>query len=79
MELQELKERTDRIQCQLEAVEVRVVSVEKSHSIADVVVSNIDRRLGSIEDSQKWIVRLIVGSIILALIGLAVMSGGGAP
>ena len=75
MDIEEIKQRTDRLQRQMELLEARLIDVEKSHSIADVVVGNIDRRLGSIEDSQKWIVRLIVGAIILGLVGLALGRG----
>jgi hypothetical protein len=36
---------------------------------------NVEKRLGSIEDTLKWLVRLILSALILALMGFAI--GGG--
>ena len=73
--MNELEARTERLQRQMEALGERVTEIEKSHSIADVVVQNIDRRLGGIEDSQKWIVRLILAAIITGLLGIVLVGG----
>ena len=75
MELLEIKERTDRHQREIEDLRTRVTAVETTHSVNEVHHHNVERRLAAIEDGQKWIVRLILGAIILALLG-AVLQGG---
>lgn len=40
-----------------------------------IIVGNIDKRLGGIEDMLKWLVRLIIGAVILAVLGLVIIKG----
>lgn len=75
MDMSEMTARTDRIQRQIESLEGRMVEVEKSHSVGEVVMTGVDRRLGNIEDTLKWIVRLIVGAIVMSFLGF-ILSGG---
>ena len=63
----------------LSAQQVRITEVEKTHSINDVIMSHIDKRLSSIEETLKWIMRIIVGAIILALLGLVLVNSGVTP
>ena len=53
----------------------RINSLEKQDAVDEVHRSNVENRLSSIEDTLKWLVRLIIGAIILAAIGFAL--GGG--
>lgn len=78
MDTSELKERTDRIQRQVERLDQRMNDMERNHSVSDVVMDSVNRRLGNIEDSQKWVVRLIIGAILLAVVGAA-LNGSFAP
>lgn len=78
----EIRSEFDRVHRDMEMVHdrlsaqgARITEVEKSHSINDVVIGNVDKRLSSIEDTLKWIVRLIVAAILMALLGL-VLNGG---
>jgi hypothetical protein len=36
---------------------------------------NVEKRLGSIEDTLKWLVRLVLGALIAAALALVVGSG----
>lgn len=65
------------MQRELENLGLRITSVETNHSVQDVHRLNVERRLESIEDTLKWIVRLIMGAIILALLAV-VLQGQGA-
>lgn len=75
MDLEELKSRTERHQREIEDLRGRLTAVETTHSVNEVHHQNVERRLAAIEDGQKWIVRLILGAIILALVG-TVLQGG---
>ena len=77
MELQEIKERQDRQSRELDDIRVRVTAVETEHQISNVHRTNVERRLAGIEDTLKWIVRLILGAIIIGILGFAMRNGGG--
>lgn len=38
-------------------------------------LKNIDKRLSGIEDTLKWLVRLVIGALIMAVIGFALKGG----
>ena len=59
----------------LEKLETRVASLEVRASGDSVRDENIERRLGAIEGDLKWVIRLIVGAIIMAVIGFALKGG----
>ena len=56
-------------------IEKRLTETEKRSAVDAVVTSNIEKRLDSIEDTLKWLVRLIIGAIILAAVGYALNGG----
>lgn len=39
-------------------------------------LDNVDRRLTAVENTITWAVRVIVGAVILALLGLVLVQGG---
>ena len=47
----------------------RYVDVTRIPLICQAIVG-IDKRLGGIEDNQKWVTRLIIGAVIAALLAL---------
>lgn len=52
--------------------------LETKRAVSDVHGQNVEKRLGAIEDTLKWLSRLIVGALILAAVGFA-LSGGFQP
>lgn len=56
-------------------LEERMSGLEKQNAVDEVHRVNVEKRLTSIEDTLKWLVRLIIGAIILAAIAFAF--GGG--
>ena len=56
-------------------IEKRLTETEKRFAVDAVVTSNVEKRLDSIEDTLKWLVRLIIGAIILAAVGYALNGG----
>lgn len=59
----------------LSDIEKRLTHVEQKNAVDEVHRTNVERRLGGIEDTLKWLVRLIIGSVILAAIAFAINGG----
>lgn len=74
-EITEIHERQNRMSRELDDVRTRLTAVETDHVIANVHRTNVENRLAAIEDTLRWIVKLILGAIILALLGFIVQSG----
>lgn len=57
------------------AVEKRLQSLELRNAVDEVHRHNVENRLGAIEDTLKWLVRLILGALLLGVMAWA-MKGG---
>lgn len=66
--------RLTSLETDLKDVKNRINSVEQQNAVEEVHRKNVEIRLSSIEDTLTWLVRLIIGAIILALIGI--VTGG---
>ena len=42
-------------------------------------IEDMERRLSALEDSQTWVSRIVLGLVISAVVGLVLVSSGGAP
>ncbi|WP_368346275.1 pseudouridine synthase [Pelagovum sp. HNIBRBA483] len=56
-------------------IEQRLAQMETRHAVGDVHRGNVEKRLAAIEDSLKWLVRLVMGAVVMALLAF-VISGG---
>ena len=56
-------------------LENRIAVLETQSAIDDVHRENVGTRLGHIEDTLKWLVRLVIGGLLMAAIAF-VMRGG---
>lgn len=56
-------------------LESRIAALETQSAIDDVHRENVSTRLGHIEDTLKWLVRLVIGGLLMAAIAF-VMQGG---
>lgn len=61
------------------AVEKRLQSLELRNAVDEVHRNNVENRLGAIEDTLKWLVRLIFGALLLALMAWVVKGGVALP
>ena len=59
----------------LRALEKRVTALETRGAVDDVHRLNVTTRLDAIEDTLKWLVRLIIGALIMAAVGFALQGG----
>ena len=58
-----------------QSVEKRLASLETRRAVDEVHLTNLTSRLMAIEDTLKWLVRLIFGGLVMA--GLAFFLQGG--
>ena len=58
-------------------VERRLSLIETRNAVEDVHRSNVETRLTAIEDTLKWLVRLIFGALILGIVTWALKGGLG--
>lgn len=70
-----LLRRLTHVESTLNTVNDRLSDLEKQDAVDEVHRINVETRLSSIENSLTWLVRLIIGAIILAAIAFAL--GGG--
>ena len=56
-------------------MERRIVAIETRNAVDEVHRGNVAKRLSAIEDTLKWLVRLIIGGILIA--GLTYLIQGG--
>ena len=59
----------------LSAVESRLTNVETKNAVDEVHRENVEKRLSSIEDTLKWLVRLVIGALIMAALAFALKGG----
>jgi hypothetical protein len=59
----------------VDGLERRVAAMETATAVANAHNQNVEKRLSAIEDTLKWLVRLILGALLLGLIGF-IVSGG---
>ena len=59
----------------LAAIDRRLNQVETQNAVDEVHRTNVETRLGSIESSLTWLVRLIIGAIVLALLAFILQGG----
>ncbi|MBQ2262220.1 MAG: pseudouridine synthase [Loktanella sp.] len=53
----------------------RLRALETRNAVDSVHRDNVATRLGAIEDTLKWLVRLIIGGMLMAAVSYAVQGG----
>ena len=56
-------------------VEQRLGLIETRNAVDEVHRDNVADRLGAIEDTLKWLVRLIIGGFLMAALTYALQGG----
>ena len=56
-------------------IDRRLAAIETRHAVDEVHRSNVADRLNAIEDTLKWLVRLIIGGLLMAALTYAVQGG----
>lgn len=71
----DLSKRVGHVEESLTDISTKITLLEKQDAVDGVHRQSVEKRLSSIEDTLKWLVRLIIGAIIMGTIGFAL--GGG--
>lgn len=74
-QIEQVRKRVDEQGEAIDRLGVRVSAIETSSAVEEVHRLNISNRLQSIEDTLKWLVRLIIGGLLVAIVGFAVNGG----
>lgn len=56
-------------------LERRIIALEMRNAVDDVHRANVAVRLGAIEDTLKWLVRLVIGGLLMAGVTYAMQGG----
>ena len=56
-------------------LERRIIAVEMRNAVDDVHRANVANRLSAIEDTLKWLVRLVIGGLLMAGVTYAMQGG----
>ncbi|WP_320200507.1 hemolysin XhlA family protein [Agrobacterium sp. rho-13.3] len=67
--------RTEKAHDRIDVVEKRVNDLELKSAVTDERMNSIQESLGKINSDTSWIVRLIIGGIILAVMTFLVKGG----
>jgi len=59
----------------LTSVEDRLTMVETKNAVDEVHRANVETRLKAIEDTLKWLTRLILGALVAAAVAFALKGG----
>ncbi len=65
----------DRVLARLDGVESRLSAVETKNAVDEVHRTNVESRLSSIEDTLKWLLRLVIGGMLVAFVAFVVKGG----
>lgn len=65
----------EKLEARLIVVEQKVVEIEKSAAVSTTEFNVVKGDLQDIKDSLNWVIKLIIGSLTLAI--LAFIYGGG--
>ena len=57
------------------AIEARLANLERDAAVDKAMDATMERRLASIEDTQKWIFRVIIGAVLAAGMAYALQGG----
>lgn len=56
-------------------VETRLTTLETRGAVEEVHRDNVGDRLGYIEDSLKWLVRLVIGGLLMSTLAFLLRGG----
>lgn len=56
-------------------VELRLIAIETRGAVDEVHRNNVGDRLGYIEDALKWLVRLVIGALLMSTVAFVLQGG----
>lgn len=56
-------------------VDLRLIALETRAAVDDVYRENVAVRLGHIDDTLKWLVRLVIGGLLMSALAFVLRGG----
>ncbi|EJP91470.1 hemolysin XhlA family protein [Bacillus sp. SIMBA_074] len=75
-EIQELKQEIQQIKLDQKDMQRDIRNIETRTTVNEKDIVNINKQLEKISANTTWILRIIIGAIVTALIGLLLKGGG---
>lgn len=70
-----LKDRIDAAHDRLDKIGDRVTTLEKDGAVTEVRMATIQQSLGKIESTTGWVLKIVIGGILTAIIAFIVRGG----
>lgn len=58
----------------IDSLETRVTNLETRVAVAENNIENINKKLDKIDNNTTWLLRIVIGAIILAVLGFIIQS-----
>ncbi|HDR7567627.1 MULTISPECIES: hemolysin XhlA family protein [Bacillus] len=75
-EIQDLKQEIQQIKLDQKDMQRDIRNIETRTTVNEKDIVNINKQLEKISANTTWILRIIIGAIVTALIGLLLKGGG---
>ncbi|PGT80254.1 hypothetical protein COD86_30955 [Bacillus cereus] len=75
-EMQDLKQEIQQIKLDQKDMQRDIRNIETRTTVNEKDIVNINKQLEKISANTTWILRIIIGAIVTALIGLLLRGGG---
>ncbi|MFF2341694.1 MULTISPECIES: hemolysin XhlA family protein [Bacillus] len=75
-EIQDLKQEIQQIKSDQKDMQRDIRNIETRTTVNEKDIVNINKQLEKISANTTWILRIIIGAIVTALIGLLLKGGG---
>ncbi|QWH26520.1 hypothetical protein EXW51_00080 (plasmid) [Bacillus mycoides] len=75
-EIQDLKQEIQQIKLDQKDMQRDIRNIETRTTVNEKDIVNINKQLEKISANTTWILRIIIGAIVTALIGLMLKGGG---
>jgi Haemolysin XhlA len=69
-------EPVEKLEERMVKIEERQANIETRVALAESHIKDIKGDLGAIKDDTKWIIKLIIGSVLLAILGTVLVKTG---
>jgi chromosome segregation ATPase len=70
-----MEQRVENLEQRVNGLESHVNKIETRLAVAESNIKEIFKKLDSIDNNTTWILRLILGALILSIIGLVIKGG----
>jgi chromosome segregation ATPase len=71
-----MEHRVDRLEDEVIVLKTEMSDVKTRLAVAESNIKDIKETLSSIKSNTTWIIRLVLGAIVMAILGFIIQNGG---